>query len=249
MINTFCILEVGWNWVGDAMDFNTGVLFTTLFMVFIMEMGDKTQLLVIALASKHRPVKVFWGIVIAILFLNILAVLLGTVIGGIKIIQDCVRAGASILFIFFGLLSLKEDKPDEENSGGRSSRVILTIALAFFVAEFGDKTQLSTFSFAALYPDNPLSVFLGSTLGLLAADCLGLIAGSIVIKYVPKRVIAYVSAVLFIAFGLMNEWTTLRHHFILDFKTCVIATGITTILSALFAIIILHLQKQHSDYF
>ena len=228
------------------MELNIGILFTTLFMVLIMEMGDKTQLLVMAIASKYRPVQVFLGITIATLFLNILAVLLGTVIGDIKIIQDCVRAGASILFIFFGLLSLREEKTEDDKSSNLSRKVILTIALAFFLAEFGDKTQLSTFSFAALYPDNPLSVFLGATLGLMAADCLGLIAGTIIIKHIPKRVIAYISAVLFIIFGLVNGWTTLRDHFLLDIRICAFATGAMALGSALVATATLLSQKRHN---
>jgi putative Ca2+/H+ antiporter (TMEM165/GDT1 family) len=229
------------------MESNIGVLFTTLFMVLIMEMGDKTQLLVMAMTSKYRPSQVFWGIAAAILLLNVLAVLLGSAIGGIKLIQDCVRAGASILFIFFGLLSLREEKPEENKNGYRSRGIILTIALAFFLAEFGDKTQLSTFSFAALYPESPLCVFIGSTIGLLAADCLGLIAGTLVIKYVPKRTIALISGFLFIIFGLVSAWTTLKDHFQLDINTCIYATGAITIISALVSAVILLSQRRHLD--
>lgn len=96
------------------MGLNFGILFTTLFMVLIMEMGDKTQLLVMCLTSRYRPMQVFWGITLATAILNILAVLLGAAIGGIQIIQDSVRIGASFLFIFFGLLSLKEEETGEE---------------------------------------------------------------------------------------------------------------------------------------
>lgn len=226
------------------MEFDAGIFLTTLFMVLMMEMGDKTQLLVMAMTSKYRPAQVFLGICAAILLLNILAVLLGTVIGGIKIIQDSVRAGASLLFIFFGLLSLREEKPDEEPGNYNARGVAVAVAAAFFLAEFGDKTQLSTFSFAALYPDNPISVFAGSTLGLLAADCLGLIAGTIVLKYVPKRVISYASAVLFMVFGLASGWTTLKDHFLLDIRVCVLITGILTVLSVVLSAAILHSQRK-----
>lgn len=229
------------------MESNILVLLTALFMVLIMEMGDKTQLLVIAMASRYRPHQVFWGIALAILFLNILAVLLGTAIGGIKLIQDCVRAGASILFIFFGLLSLREEEPEENKEGYHSKGVLLTIALAFFLAEFGDKTQLSTFSFAAMYPESPFCVFIGSTIGLMVADCLGLIAGALVIKYVPKRTIALISGFLFMLFGLISAWTTLKDHFMLDINTCFLVTGALTILSALIAIFILYAQRAHKD--
>ncbi|MCX7773594.1 MAG: TMEM165/GDT1 family protein [Clostridia bacterium] len=230
------------------MDFNIGVILTTLLMVLIMEMGDKTQLLVIALTSKYRPIQVFWGIGLSILFLNILAVLLGAAIGGIKIIQDCVRIGASLLFIFFGLLTLKPEKDeDAEHESRRKKGVVITIALAFFFAEFGDKTQLSTFSFAALYPDSPFSVFLGSTIGLLSADCLGLVAGALVIKYVPKHIITYVSAVLFVVFGLINGWTTLRYHFAYDMRTSILATGAAALLSVVMAAIILYSNVKRRD--
>ncbi|NMA66484.1 MAG: TMEM165/GDT1 family protein [Clostridiaceae bacterium] len=226
------------------MGFNLGILFTTLLMVLIMEMGDKTQILVMCLASKYRPIHVFLGISLAAIVMNILAVLLGSVIGGIKIIEDSVKIGASILFIFFGLLSLREEKEDEDNCDTPKKGVILAVALAFFLAEFGDKTQLSAFSFAALYPENPLSVFIGSTIGLIAADCLGLIAGTIVIKYVPKRVISICSAVLFVIFGLINGWTTLTQHFHVDFNTSLLIISIVAFVSAALFFLILHHQKR-----
>lgn len=232
---------------GSTMESNLGVLFTTLFMVFVMEMGDKTQLLVMAMASKYRPLQVFWGITAAILMLNVLAVLLGSAIGGIKLIQDCVRAGASILFIFFGLLSLREEQPEENKNGLHSRGILFTIALAFFLAEFGDKTQLSTFSFATMYPESPFCVFIGSTTGLVAADCLGLIAGTLVIKYVPKRTIALISGYLFIVFGLISAWTTLKDHFKLDINTCIVATGAMGLISLLASAIILLSQRYRMD--
>jgi putative Ca2+/H+ antiporter (TMEM165/GDT1 family) len=227
------------------MDANMGVLLTTFVMVLIMEMGDKTQLLVVALASKFRPVQVFVGILLATLGLNLLAVALGTAIGGIKVIQDSVRAAASLLFIFFGLLSLRKEESDSEESPGRPYKAVLGIALAFFLAECGDKTQLSTFSFAAMYPEQPLSVFAGASLGLLAADSLGLIAGTLVLRYVPKRTISVISAFLFIAFGFISGWTTLRYHFVLDMKTCILYTAVTAVVSLIAAAILLLTQKNN----
>jgi putative Ca2+/H+ antiporter (TMEM165/GDT1 family) len=222
------------------------IIFTTLIMVFIMEMGDKTQLLVIALTSRYRPLKVFLGVLTASFLLNILAVLCGSLIGGIKIIQDSVRIGASLLFIFFGLMSIKCEDEDKEKNNTGSKRVIFTIAISFFLAELGDKTQLASFSFAALYPENPVSVFLGATSGLLLANCLGLFAGTMVIRCLPKRKIAYISSVLFILFGLFNGWTTLKYHFMLDINTCIIATTIASIVSGIIAVIIYHTQKHCS---
>ena len=96
---------------------DAGIFLTTFFMVLVMEMGDKTQFLVMALASRYKPGQVFLGIVIGVFFLNLLAVLLGTVIGGIKVLHDGIQAGAALLFIFFGLLSLWPEKQKKISRG------------------------------------------------------------------------------------------------------------------------------------
>lgn len=233
------------------MESSIGILMTTFFMVLIMEMGDKTQILVMAMSSKYKPLKVFIGITISTVLLSILAVVLGAAIGGIKIIQDSVRAGASILFIFFGFLSLSEENENKGDGCDIEKKVIPAIAIAFFLAEFGDKTQLSTFSFAALYPENPVSVFFGATLGLIAADCLGLIAGTFICKHIPKRSLAYSSAALFIIFGIANGWTTMKNHFMLDEKICILVSAVIFLFSVLIVGYIIFKQKrnQRHNYF
>ena len=223
-----------------------GVFATTFGMVLLMEMGDKTQLLVMACASKYKARHVFAGITISIIVLNLLAVSLGTIIGGIKIIQDIVKAAASLLFIFFGLLSLRKEEEEATCSTGTSTGAIITVALAFFLAEIGDKTQLSTFSFSTLYPDSPASVFIGSTAALLIADCIGLATGAVALKYIPKRIMALISSFLFILYGLISEWSALRNNFGMDETKARIIVGITAIIALLAAAIILIFQKKHA---
>lgn len=116
----------------NAMNFDIGVMITTFGMVLLMEMGDKTQLLVMACASKYKARHVFAGILISIIVLNLLAVLLGSALGGIKVIQDIVKAAASLLFIVFGLLSLRKEEEEATCSTGTSTGAIITVALAFF---------------------------------------------------------------------------------------------------------------------
>lgn len=226
------------------MTFDVSIFLTTLGMVLLMEMGDKTQLLVMACASKYKPGQVLMGISIAIVVLNLLAVTLGSVIGGIKVIQDIVKAGASILFILFGLLSLREEEGEESCSTKGTRNAVIAVAVAFFLAEIGDKTQLSTFSFAALYPDSPVSVFIGSTLALVAADCIGLVAGAIAMKYIPKRVMAYISAALFVVFGLMSAWTALTENFGISVSNAFLITGSTALLAVIIAAWMLRAQKK-----
>lgn len=226
------------------MNLDFGVFLTTLGMVLLMEMGDKTQLLVMACASKYKTRHVLAGIVIAIILLNLLAVLLGTAIGGIRVIQDIVKAAASLLFILFGLLSLRKEEEEASCSTGRPTGAIITVALAFFLAEIGDKTQLSTFSFSALYPHSPLSVFAGSTVALLIADCIGLVAGAVALKYIPVRIMALISSFMFILFGLASEWTALRENFGMDESKALVITGITATISLLAVAMILLFQKK-----
>jgi putative Ca2+/H+ antiporter (TMEM165/GDT1 family) len=226
------------------MTFDLSVFMTTLSMVLIMEMGDKTQLLVMACASKYKPRQVLMGITMAIVLLNLLAVALGSVIGGIKMIQDIVKAAASVLFIFFGLLSLREEEGEESCSTRGARNAVIGVVVAFFLAEIGDKTQLSTFSFAAMYPGSPISVFAGATLALIAADCIGLIAGAIALKYIPKRILSYISAALFVIFGLMSGWTTLTENFSLPVYTAMIIMGATVLLAVMAAAVILMGQKK-----
>lgn len=227
------------------MNFDFGVLITTLGMVLLMEMGDKTQLLVMACSSKYKPGQVLAGITLSIIALNILAVSLGTTIGGISIIQNIVKAAASLLFIVFGLLSLRKEEEEISCSTGTKRGAIITVALAFFLAEIGDKTQLSTFSFAALYPDSPLSVFMGSTIALLIADCIGLIAGAVALKFIPAHIMTLISSFLFIIFGLVSEWSALHVNFGMDEYTTMIIVGITATVSLLTAALILLRQKKH----
>lgn len=230
----------------SRMNLDFGIFLTTFGMVLLMEMGDKTQLLVMACASKYKTRHVLAGILIAIIALNLLAVILGTAIGGIKVIQDVVKAAASLLFILFGLLSLRQEEETASCSTGTSTGAILAVALAFFLAETGDKTQLSTLSFSALYPDSPLSVFAGSTIALLIADCIGLAAGAVALKYIPVRIMALISSFLFIAFGLASEWTTLRENFAVDESKALIIVGITAVVSLLTAALILIFQKKQT---
>lgn len=225
------------------MDF--GVFLTTFGMVLLMEIGDKTQLLVMACASKYKPRQVLTGIFISIVILNLLAVSLGSVIGQIKVIQDSVKAAASLLFVFFGLMSLRKENKDAScSTKGSGTGAIVTVALAFFVAELGDKTQLSTFSFAALYPGSPLSVFVGSTIALLIADSLGLIAGAVALKYIPERVMALVSALLFITFGLISGYTTLSEDFVIDRTITLLIVGLVAFVAFAIGAIMLVRQKR-----
>lgn len=172
-------------------------------LIFLAEFGDKSQLVCMTLAAKHRPWPVLLGAAIAFAVLNLLAVLFGAVISAWipKFWLALIVAG---LFGFFGVQSLLfNDKENEDESTEiRSSHgLFITALLMIFIAEFGDKTQLAVAGLASTYHSPP--VWLGSTLALLATTALGVIAGQRLLKQLPLVMIHKGSGVLFLLLAIV----------------------------------------------
>lgn len=203
-----------------------GVAFLLAFvLVALAELGDKSQLLLIAFASRHRPAAVIAGAAIAIVSLQLIAVGLGRAVGTVLPLQLVAAVGGG-LFVVFGVMTWRRaDEAAEETDVRSPWRVgpVLTVAAAFFLAEFGDKTQLMTVSIAAdpaaalrtlgslgsavTAPEpgslaTALGVWLGSSLGMLAADVVAVVVGALLGKRLPARVIGRFSAVVFVVFGI-----------------------------------------------
>lgn len=167
-------------------------------LVFVAEFGDKSQLVCMTLAARHRPWPVLLGAVTAFAVLNLLAVLFGTVVAA-WIPEFWLALIVAGLFGFFGVQSLLFDDAEEaeDDIAARSSHsLFITALLMIFVAEFGDKTQLAVAGLASTYHGVP--VWLGSTLALLATTALGVIAGQRLLKRLPLGLIHKFSGVLFL---------------------------------------------------
>lgn len=179
------------------------IFFKALFLIFIAELGDKTQLLVISLASKYKPAVVLLGIFCSTLILFLLASLIGTVIGDF-IPLKYIKVIVSIAFIAFGVWTLLEkDEVEKSRSIGKFGP-FLTIALFFFAAEMGDKTQLATLSLASESRNHILQVWLGATVGMVIADGLAVFVGAILHKKVSKKLIRIIAGIIFITYGIFN---------------------------------------------
>jgi putative Ca2+/H+ antiporter (TMEM165/GDT1 family) len=183
---------------------------TSLILVTLAEMADKTQLLTLSLSCRYPARKVLLGVGIAIAVLNLVAVVVGAVAGRF-IPLTAVRIGAGVLFIGFGLWNLlARDRPPEEGEDCevRSSRhVVPAVAGAFFIAEIGDKTQLAVLSLGARFEGSILSsvgVWLGATVGMVLANGLAVIIGHTAGRRVPEKLMKRISGALFIGFGI---WT------------------------------------------
>ena len=155
------------------------LFFQIMFTEFIAEMGDKTQLMLVALTSRFKLRDIIIGTAAAILVLNGLAVLLGGLVSEI-IPTWLIRLVAASAFLFFAITSLKGDDDEEEETKEENvSRFApLTVFCTFFVAELGDKTQLTAITFGANEGMNAaVTVWLACSIGLFAADILGMLIG------------------------------------------------------------------------
>jgi putative Ca2+/H+ antiporter (TMEM165/GDT1 family) len=185
----------------------------SLGAVVLAEMGDKTQLLAIAFAAKYKVSKVMAGVFIATVLNHALAVAAGHFITRFDSVQIVIQCAASVSFIFFGLWTIRGDKLDGEENRATKYGAVVTVAIAFFIAEMGDKTQLAAIALAAKFPEFPAAILFGTTVGMMIADGVGIIIGTVLRKKIPERTIKFISAGAFVLFGLLGTYQVLREDF------------------------------------
>ena len=155
----------------------------SLGFVVLAEMGDKTQLLAMAFASRYKWQTVMWGVFVATLVNHLLAVITGNYLTRF-VPLSYIQIAAAASFILFGLWTLRGDTLEGEDKRFNYSP-FWTVAVAFFFAEMGDKTQLATVALATQY-QSIIGVWLGTTSGMLVADAIGIIVGIVLGKRIPS---------------------------------------------------------------
>ncbi len=182
----------------------------SLFFITVAEMGDKTQLVALAFATRYRFRDVIGGIFAATLLVHLFSVVAGQFLG-VLIPFRYILVLAGLSFIGFGIWTLKGDELEGEQHKNSRFGPLLTVTVAFFLAELGDKTQLATISLAAKYSVPTISkyssfiqVWLGSTLGMVVADALAIVTGIVLGKKLPEKLIKWTSASIFIIFGVLT---------------------------------------------
>jgi putative Ca2+/H+ antiporter (TMEM165/GDT1 family) len=188
------------------------VFFGATLMVVLAEMGDKTQLLAMAMATRFRAREVLWGVFTATLLNHALAVAFGTYLRS-SLDLEFVKMVAAGSFILFGLWTIRGDTYDDEKEKKARFGPVFTVALAFFFAEMGDKTQLATVALAAKY-NAPIETLLGTTAGMLIADAIGIYIGVVAGRKLPERLIKWMSALIFLVFGFMGLYTTVPEEYL-----------------------------------
>lgn len=185
-------------------------IFTASFLfVVLAEMGDKTQLLAMAFATRYSAGTVLAGVLVATLVNHFLAVALGSWLTNIIPLAH-IQIAASASFILFGLWTLRGDELKGEDKKYKFNP-FWTVAVAFFFAEMGDKTQLATVALAAKYHDI-IPIWMGTTAGMMVADAFGIIVGVVLGKNIPERFVKWFAAIIFIIFGIVGLYGSLPDH-------------------------------------
>ena len=179
---------------------------TSLAIVVLAEMGDKTQLLAMAFATRFRWQTVLWGVFAATVANHLLAVLAGKYMTHVMPLEY-IKIAAAASFILFGIWTLKGDELHNEDKRF-SFGPFWTVAAAFFIAEMGDKTQFATVALAAEF-NEIMPVWAGTTTGMLIADAAGILIGIVLHKKIPEKHIKWFAAAVFIAFGLWGLYQSM----------------------------------------
>lgn len=172
-------------------------------VIFVAELGDKSQLMAMTFATRYKFWTVIGAITAATAVVHLFSVALGSVIG-LALPIGPINILAGLAFVFFGLWTLRGDKlsEDEESKASRTNRsAFFAVAIAFFLAELGDKTMLATVTLATT--EGWFGTWIGSTLGMVAADALAIGVGALLGKALPEKVIKIGAAVLFFIFGAL----------------------------------------------
>jgi len=180
---------------------------SSFLLIFAAEIGDKSQLVCMALAARYRATPVMLGSILAFLLLNSLAVTFGVAIAN-WLPEVFVSAAVAILFAVFGVhaLQIKEDLNNEKVAIRSDGSILLGTFLLITMAEFGDKTQLAVVALSST--SLPIAVWLGSTVALITTSALGVWAGRTILQRIPITFLHRISGVIFISLAIFASYKT-----------------------------------------
>lgn len=186
------------------------IFFTALLSVFVAEMGDKTQLMLVAMSSRYKLRHIILGTAVAILVLNGLAVALGGTVG--KFVPEWLtKLVASAAFLYFAVTTLIPEDEEEDNSDSLRLKIApVAVFCTFFIAELGDKTQLEAITFGAVYGLSfAVVLWLACSIGLFLADMVGMVLFYLFKNKLSDRFLKILSFAIFAVFGFVTLFQAL----------------------------------------
>lgn len=180
-------------------------LWLSTAVIFVAELGDKSQLMAMTFATRYRARDVLLGITAATAVVHLASVGIGYAIGSsFEQYQSPIAIAAGIAFLGFAAWTLRGDEltdDEAEKAKKATGSALLAVGLAFFLAELGDKTMLATITLAVR--EDWLGTWIGSTVGMVAADALAIVVGAVLGKHLPEKVIKIGAAAAFAIFGVL----------------------------------------------
>ena len=173
-------------------------------VIMLAELGDKSQLMALAFASRYRAWTVLVAVSIATLIVHAGSVLIGSTLA-VALPRAPIQAVAGLSFLGFAWWTMRGDalgaaERERASRDGRGDRwALVTIGVAFFLAELGDKTMLATISLATT--EAAIPTWLGSTAGMVAADAAAIALGAVMGARLPERAIRVFASAAFVVFG------------------------------------------------
>lgn len=182
-------------------------------LVFVSELGDKTQLLVLSFSSKLKASTILIGVALGSFFSHGIAILFGSSIGLLEndFIHNLLEIITFLSFIIFGIISFFPQKEENKNTKKdnflmKLSKLgigyILIIAFSIAIGELGDKTFLASIGLGISYPSAKLFLIIGAILGMVVSDLLAILFGKFLSKKIPENLMQKLSGILFIIFGI-----------------------------------------------
>ena len=183
--------------------------------VFVSELGDKTQILVMTFSAKQKIATILLGVALGSFFSHGIAIIFGSYLGSINNpeIKNMLDIITNIIFIVFGLIFLfSREKKDRKEEGkgilkkiaNKSINYILIIAISIAIGELGDKTFLASIGLGIQYSSYKIALVIGAILGMVVSDFIAIILGKMLSKKIPEELMKKISGVLFIIFGLFG---------------------------------------------
>jgi putative Ca2+/H+ antiporter (TMEM165/GDT1 family) len=181
----------------------SGIFFSSFIVIFLGELGDKTQLAALYFAARYKLSTVLGAIFAASLINNFISVAAGAALFNL-FPGALIQKASFVLFIVFGILTLvQKEKSEPQAKTNKIKNPFFIVLIVFIAAEFGDKTQIAAM-LMAIQNHSVLPVFLGASLGMFCASLAAVIAGAVLGKKMPINVIKKVSGAAFIAIGLIG---------------------------------------------